>query len=84
MPGGILVATLITAWRWPGLGGTLFLLEKLAVAAGFPILVSGRKPVSTGVMRLLTLAAPLVAAGVTLLWSAQRGAPVGPPGTSPL
>lgn len=83
VPGGILVATLLTAWRWPGLGGTLFLLEGLAVATGYPILVSGRAPVSTVVMMLLTLAAPLVATGVMLLGSSRRAAPVGPPGTSP-
>lgn len=84
VPGGILLVTLFIAWKWPAVGGTLFLAEGLIVAVGYPIFARGRTlPIVTVVTMLLTLAAPLAVAGVMLLRSSRPGAPAGSPGASP-
>jgi hypothetical protein len=68
-PGGTLLATAAIAWRWPSAGGVLLILEGLVVAIGYPMMVSGRFPVTTIVFVLLTMAVPPMVAGGLLLFA---------------
>lgn len=72
LPGGILLVTILLAWKWEVLGGTLLALEGLIVAIGYPILARGRFPVATVVLMVLTLALPPVVAGLLLVADARR------------
>jgi hypothetical protein len=72
VPGGILLATLVVAWRWQFPGGILLLLEGLIVAAGYPLFFGSRFPWQTVAMVLLTMAVPPLAAGALLL-AGRRG-----------
>lgn len=83
VPGGILLVTLVVAWKRPAVGGTLFLAEGLIVAVGYPIVARGRLPLAAVAGALLTLATPLAATGVMLLLSERPAAPAAPPGGSP-
>lgn len=74
MPGGILLATLVVALQWEAIGGALLLVEGLIVAVGYPLTFGRRFPITTSVMMLLTLALPLLAAGIMLLVDARRAA----------
>lgn len=81
VPGGILLATLLVAWRWPVAGGVLLLLEGVFIAVGYPILVAGRFPWTTVLFVLATMAGPPLVAGALLLLDARRaGAAVLPAG----
>jgi hypothetical protein len=73
VPGGVLLATLLVAWRWPVAGGGLLLLEGTFIAVGYPILVAGRFPWTTVLFVPLTMAAPPLAAGALLLFDERRG-----------
>lgn len=71
-PGGILLVTVLLAWKWEALGGTLLAIEGIIVGIGYPILTRGRFPVTTVILMLLTLALPPLAAGIMLLVDARR------------
>ncbi len=48
VPGGIFILSMLVAWRWPGIGGALLVLEGIA-ALGFMVraFLWGRFPPST-------------------------------------
>jgi len=74
VPGGILLLTILLAWKWEALGGALLIAEGLVVCVGYPIFASGRFPIFTVVMMLLTLALPPIVAGFLLVADARRAA----------
>ncbi len=71
-PGGILLVTALIAWKWEAIGGTLLLVEGLVVAVGYPLTFGRRFPIATSVMMVLTLALPLLVAGIMLLVDWRR------------
>jgi hypothetical protein len=72
VPGGIFILSTLVAWRWPGIGGTLLVLEGVA-ALGFIVraFLQGRFTASTLTLTCLTLGLPPLAAGILFLFSWQ-------------
>jgi len=68
VPGGIFILSTLVAWRWPGIGGTLLVLEGIA-ALGFigRAFLQGRFTASTLTLMCLTLGLPPLAAGILFL-----------------
>jgi hypothetical protein len=66
------VATAAVAWRWRLAGASLLILEGLVIAVGYPLLFGSRFPIATVVMVLMTMAAPLLAAGILLIADGGR------------
>jgi hypothetical protein len=52
----------------------LLIVAGLAIAVAYPLTAGRRFPISTILMVILTMAAPLLAAGVLLLEEKRRGA----------
>ena len=73
VPGGIFILSTLVAWRWPGIGGTLLVLEGI-VALGFIVraFLWGRFTTSTLTLRCLTLGLPPLAAGILFLLCRQK------------
>jgi hypothetical protein len=75
VPGGIFVLSTLVAWRWPGIGGALLVLEGI-VALGFIVraFLWGRFTASTLTLMCLTLGLPPLAAGILFLlnWHKSR------------
>jgi hypothetical protein len=72
-PGGIFVLSTLVAWRWPGIGGTLLVLEGI-VALGFIVraFLWGRFTASTLTLMCLTLGLPPLAAGILFLLNGHK------------
>jgi len=70
VPGGIFILSTLVAWRWPGIGGTLLVLEG-TVALGFIVraFLQARFTASTLTLMCLTLGFPPLAAGILFLFS---------------
>jgi hypothetical protein len=68
VPGGIFILSTLVAWRWPGIGGTLLVLEG-TVALGLIVraFLQGRFTASTLTLMCLTLGLPPLAAGILFL-----------------
>jgi len=68
VPGGIFILSTLVAWRWPGTGGALLVLEGIA-ALGFIVraFLWGRFTTPTLMLRCLTLGLPPLAAGILFL-----------------
>lgn len=67
MPGLLIVASAVAAWRWPVAGGVLLIVEGLAVTIGYPLMVWGTRlcnPTTIGFIFVL-MALPLLIAGIT-------------------
>jgi hypothetical protein len=75
VPGGIFILSMLVAWRWQRIGGTLLVLESI-VALGFIVraFLWGRSPPSTLTLMCLTLGFPPLAAGILFLlcWQKSR------------
>ena len=73
VPGGIFVLSTLVAWRWPGIGGTLLVLEGI-VALGFIVraFLWGRFTASTLTLMCLTLGLPPLAAGILFLLNRHK------------
>ena len=73
VPGGIFILSTLVAWRWPGIGGTLLVLEG-TVALGFIVraFLQGRFTASTLTLMCLTLDLPPLAAGTLFLVHCQK------------
>lgn len=70
MPGGIFLGTSLITWCWEKIGGGLFVLEGL-LALGLVVNAFLRVnfPISTLILRCLTLSLPSLAAGALFLTS---------------
>jgi len=69
VPGLIFLASAILAWRRPLAGGSLLIVEGLAVLIAYPLIFGPRFPLATVLFVLLTMAAPPLLSGALLLLS---------------
>ena len=67
VPGGIGFVTACVAWRWPGIGGKLLVVEGLLMAGIFAIGLLRPPTVSMAVFLTLTLIVPPIVAGLLFL-----------------
>jgi hypothetical protein len=73
VPGLVFLVSAFVPWRWEALGAVLLLVEGIVVLIAYPVMVSGRFPLSTIVFVSLTMALPPLVAGVLLLADWRRG-----------
>jgi len=69
LPGGLLLSTLLAAWRWSAVGGALSALEGFLAMAAILWAAAGRYSRELALTMTLTLPLPLLVAGALLLLS---------------
>ena len=75
-PGGLFAVSGLVAWRWEGVGGALFIIEGVVTLSLIlrSVLLRRLTP-STVLLLVLTLAVPLLAAGILYSLCSQRTRP---------
>lgn len=75
LPGGLFVLSMLVAWPWEGIGGVLLVLEGLvALALMVQTFHRGLLVTSSLILMCLTLALPLLAAGILFLMCWRQSA----------
>lgn len=69
VPGGILLGSLVLAWRWPAAGGVVLALAGLLVCVGYPLTAGQRFPVETSIFVVALMGVPPLVAGLLFIAS---------------
>jgi hypothetical protein len=72
MPGLILLASALFAWKYARTGGFLLIIEGLIIAITYPLIFGSRFPLMTVLLVLLTMATPPILAGLMFLIHHKR------------